>query len=110
MLRLVSRIDQNVINESYHKLVQFVHEDEIHEIHEVGKSISESKRHNQVFIKVVSGGESGLWNVRRFDFYLVIARSEVNFGEDLGSQQLIKKHINAGQRVLFFIVTALRGR
>jgi hypothetical protein len=30
---------QNVINEHYHKLVQVLHEDFVHQVHEVGKGI-----------------------------------------------------------------------
>jgi hypothetical protein len=44
------RIDQDVINEDHNKLVEFLHEDGIHEVHEIGWSISETKRHDKILI------------------------------------------------------------
>jgi hypothetical protein len=40
----------------------------------------------------------------------MIARSKINLGKDLGTSQLIKENINAGNGYLFLIVTALSGR
>jgi hypothetical protein len=34
---------QDVVDENYHKLVQIFHEDFIHQVHEVGKGIGQSK-------------------------------------------------------------------
>jgi hypothetical protein len=53
-------IDQDVINEDNDKLVQIRHEYRVHQVHEMCKSIGESKRHNQILIQSISGGESGL--------------------------------------------------
>jgi hypothetical protein len=39
-------IDQDVINEDHDKLVQLRHEHGVHQIHEMCRSIGESKRHN----------------------------------------------------------------
>jgi hypothetical protein len=40
------RVDQDVVNEDHNKFVEFLHENRIHEVHEVGWSISETKRHD----------------------------------------------------------------
>jgi hypothetical protein len=35
MIFWIFRVDQNVINEDHYELVKFLHEDRVHEIHEV---------------------------------------------------------------------------
>ena len=74
-------VDKDVVNEHNYKLIQLWHEHGIHQIHEVGSSIGETKRHDKIFKKTTSRGESSLWNVFGSDLYLVITGSEVNLGE-----------------------------
>ena len=50
MLFLILGIDKNVVDEHYDEFVKFGHEYRIHEIHEVGRGIGESKGHDQEFI------------------------------------------------------------
>jgi hypothetical protein len=63
MLFLTLGIDQNVINEDNDKLIQLWHKYGVHRVHEMCRSIGEPKRHNQILIQPVPGGESGLRNV-----------------------------------------------
>jgi hypothetical protein len=44
-------IDENVIDEDYDEFIELRHEHGVHEVHEVGWGISESKRHYQELIK-----------------------------------------------------------
>jgi hypothetical protein len=90
MLLFVLGIDQDVIDENHHKFIQFSHEDWVHEVHEVGRCISETEGHNKIFIQSITCGEGSLRNITRPNFYLMISRPKINFGEDLGSSQLIK--------------------
>jgi hypothetical protein len=53
-------VDQDVINEDHDKLVQLWHEHGVHQVHEMCRSIGESKRHNQILIEPVPGEESSL--------------------------------------------------
>jgi hypothetical protein len=46
MLLFVLGVDQDVINEDHNKLVQLQHEYKVHQVHEMCRSIGESKRHN----------------------------------------------------------------
>jgi hypothetical protein len=46
MLLFTLEIDQDVINEDHDKLVQLHHEYGVHQVHEMCRSIGESKRHN----------------------------------------------------------------
>jgi hypothetical protein len=50
MIFWVFRIDQDVINENYNEFVEFLHEDRIHEIHEIRWSIGKTKRHDQILV------------------------------------------------------------
>jgi hypothetical protein len=50
MLFFIFRIYEDVVNEDHNELVMLGHEHRIHEIHEVGRSIRETKRHDQMFI------------------------------------------------------------
>jgi hypothetical protein len=62
----------------------------------VNGGIGQTKRHHQILIKTVSGGESSLWDIFFTDLDLMIARIKVNLQKDLRSTQLIKQEINAG--------------
>jgi hypothetical protein len=50
MIFLVLGINKDVINKNHNELVKFKHEYRIHEIHEVGRSICEPERHDQILI------------------------------------------------------------
>jgi hypothetical protein len=63
MLFFTVGIDQDVINEDNDKLVQLWYEHGVHQEHEMCKSISESKRHNQILIQLVPDRECGLGNI-----------------------------------------------
>jgi hypothetical protein len=72
MLFFTLGIDQDVINEDHDKLVQLWHEYRIHQVHEICRSIGESKRHNQILVQSVPGGESSLRDIFRTDLDLMI--------------------------------------
>jgi hypothetical protein len=93
-------IDENIIDEDHDKFVELRHKHEVHEVHEVGWGIRETKGHYQELIKTIRNGESGFWNVTRSNFDLMITRTKVHLREDFGSSQLIKKNIDSGKRVL----------
>jgi hypothetical protein len=99
---LALRIDENIINKDHDKFIELRHEHGVHEIHEVGMSISESERHNQELVKTITSGKSSFRNVARSNLDLVVARTKVDLREDLGTSQLIKKNINSGKRVFVF--------
>jgi hypothetical protein len=60
MLFFTLGIDQDVINEDNDKLVKLRHEYGVHQVHKMCRSIGESKRHNQILIQPVPGGEGNL--------------------------------------------------
>jgi hypothetical protein len=72
MLFFTLGIDQDVINEDHDKLVQLWHEHGVHQVHEMCRSIGESKRHNQILVQPVPGGEGSLTDIFRTDLDLMI--------------------------------------
>jgi hypothetical protein len=97
MLFFTIGIDQDVVNEDHDKLVQLRHKYGVHQVHKMCRSIGESKRHNQILIQPVPGGESGLRNVLWTDLDLMITRMKIDLGKDFRTGKLIEKNINAGQ-------------
>jgi hypothetical protein len=99
MLFFILRVDQDVINEYHDKLVKLRHECGVHQVHEMCRSICESKRHNQILIQLVPGRECSLRNVFWMDLDLMITRPKVDLGEDLSTDKLIKENVDASKRM-----------
>jgi hypothetical protein len=97
MLFFTLGIDQVVVNEYHDKLVQFRHEYRVHQVHEICRSIGESKQHNQIPIQPVPGGEGSLRNVFQADLDLMITRSKIDLGKDFTIDKLIKKNVDVRQ-------------
>jgi hypothetical protein len=91
-----------IIDEDHYEFVELHHKHGVHEIHEVGWEICETKRHYQELVETITSGESSFRNVTRSDFDLVITRMKIDFGENFGSSQLIKKNIDLGKRIFVF--------
>jgi hypothetical protein len=100
MLVFILGVDQDVINEEHDKFVQLRHEYGAHQVHEMCRSIGESKRCNQLLIQPIPGGENILRDVFWTDLDLRVTRMEINLQKDLCTGKLIKKDVDAGQRVL----------
>jgi hypothetical protein len=97
MLFFTLGIDQDVVNEDNDKLVQLRHEYRAHQEHEMCRSTGEPKRHNQILIQLIPGGESGLRNVFWADLNLMITRMKIDLGKDFCTGKLFKKNVDAGQ-------------
>jgi hypothetical protein len=50
MIFLILGINKDVINKNHNELIKFGHEYRIHEIYEVGRSICEPERYDQILI------------------------------------------------------------
>jgi hypothetical protein len=99
MLLLIFGIDDDIIDEDHYEFVELHHKYRVHEVHEVGWGICETKGHHQEFVKTITSGESSFRNVTRSNFDLMITRMEIDLRENSGSSQLIKKNINSGKRI-----------
>jgi hypothetical protein len=71
-------IDDNIIDKDHDEFIELRHEHGVHEVHEVGWGIRETKRHYQELVKTITSGESGFRNVTRSNLDLVITRTKVN--------------------------------
>jgi hypothetical protein len=78
-------IDEDIIDKDHNKFIELRHEHGVHEVHEVGWGIRETKRHYQEIVKTITSGESGFKNITRSNFDLMITRTKVNLREDFGS-------------------------
>jgi hypothetical protein len=96
MFFFILGVDQNIINEDHDKLVQLRHKHRIRQVHEVSRSIGTPKRHNQILIKTVSGGECCFRYVLQMDLDLVITQMEINLRKDFSTGKLIKQDVDAG--------------
>jgi hypothetical protein len=99
MFFLVFGIDEDIIDEDHYELVELRHKYGVHDVHEVGWGVRETKGHYQKFVEAMSSRESGFWNITRSNFYLMITRTKVDLGENFGSSQLIKQNIDSGKRI-----------
>jgi predicted oxidoreductase len=99
MLLLFFGIDNNIIDEDHYEFVELRHKHRVHEVHEVGWGICETKGHHQELVETIMSGESSSRNVTRSNFDFMITRMEINLGQNSGSSQLIKKNIDSGKRI-----------
>jgi hypothetical protein len=102
MFCLIIGIDQGIIDKNHYEFVKISHEYKVHEIHEIGWDITETKRHHQILVETISGGESGFGNVAWSNLNLMITRLKIDLEENLDSSQLIEKNINVGKRIFVF--------
>src|SRR5512141_2738955 len=94
MLFFCLGVNKHVINKHHDKLIQIFHKHFVHQVHEKGWGISESKRHNGTFEQTIPGRKGGLWCILLTDSKLVISGTEIYLGEKCSTFQLIKQIIN----------------
>jgi hypothetical protein len=99
MLLLIFGIDKDIIDKVHYKFVELRHKHGVHEVHEVGWGIRETKGHHQELVKTITSGEGSFTNVTRSNFDLMVTRTKVDLGENSGSSQLIEKNVDSGKRV-----------
>jgi hypothetical protein len=99
MFFLAFGIDEDIIDKDHDEFVELRHKHGVHDVHEVGWCIRETKGHYQELVKTVTSGESGFRNITSSNLDLMITRTKVDLGENFGSSQLIKKNINSGKRI-----------
>jgi hypothetical protein len=60
MLFLTLKKDQDVVYKDHDKLVQLFHKNRVHQVYEESGGVGQTKRHYQIRIHTVSGGENSL--------------------------------------------------
>jgi hypothetical protein len=109
MLFFTLGIDQDVVDEYHDKLVQLRHEYGVYQVHEMCRSIGESKQHNQILVQPIPGGEGSLRNVFQTDFDLMITRTKIDLGKDFSTSKLIEKNVDARQRIFILEGDGIQG-
>jgi hypothetical protein len=64
-------------------------EDMVHEALEGGGGVTQTKGHEKKLVVALMSAKGHLGNVRLFHMYLVIARSKIKFGKEMGATQFI---------------------
>jgi hypothetical protein len=109
MLFFTLGIDQDVVDEYHDKLVQLRHEYGVYQVHEMCRSIGESKQHNQILVQPIPGGEGSLRNVFQTDFDLMITRTKIDLGKDFSTSKLIEKNVDVRQRIFILEGDGIQG-
>jgi hypothetical protein len=78
MFVLIFGIDEDIIDKDHYEFVKLRHKHGVHEVHEVGWGICETKRHYQELVKTITSGESGFRNVTRSSIDLMVTRTKVD--------------------------------
>jgi hypothetical protein len=99
MFFLIFGVDEEIIDKDHYEFVKLRHKHGVHEVHEVGWGICETKGHYQELVKTIMSGESDFRNVTRSNLDLIVTRMKVDLGENFGSSQLIKKNIDSRKRI-----------
>ncbi|KAJ0433263.1 hypothetical protein HanIR_Chr17g0868311 [Helianthus annuus] len=72
------RIDQDVVDKDYNKLVQVRFAHSIHQIHKNCRCVRQPKRHDQKLIVPISSPKSRLRDILFPNSQLVISRSQID--------------------------------
>ena len=102
VLRPRGTVDQNVIEKHQHKPAQVWAQDVVHQCLERRGGVGETERHHQKLVVAVVGAERRLGHVLRVHAHLVIARTQVELGEEARSVKFIEQlvHHRDGKLVL----------
>ena len=92
-------VDQNVVQEHQHELVELAAEGVLHERHELGRRVRQAHRQNQPLEVTVSRSEGRLRHVLCSDADLPVARAQVEFAEVARPLQLVEQLVDARKRI-----------
>ena len=73
MICLILKVNLDIIDKHDHKLVKLEHGHRIHQVHEIGRSICQPKRHDQILVQAIPSGESYFRYIRWPDLILMKA-------------------------------------
>src|SRR6185295_7679132 len=94
VVRGILAVNQDVIKIDNDELVKQIVEDIVHQRHKSRRSVSQAERENSKFKMSKMRAKSRLVNVSRSDADLVVPKTEIDFGKDLGTLELVHKIID----------------
>src|SRR6185369_11950171 len=92
-------VNQDVVQVNNDELVKVLMKHIIHQRHECGWCICETKTQDQKFVMAVACAKCCLGNVFVFNANLMVTGIQINLGKVLGTDKSIHEFIDAGQRV-----------
>src|SRR5581483_6970140 len=99
MVLLALRIDQDIVYEDNHELIQIWSTYSVHQIHKDCWSVRQTERHDQEFVMTITSSKRCLGNIFFANSHLMISGSKIDLGEVSCSLQLIKQIIDARERI-----------
>jgi hypothetical protein len=93
---IVLAVYEDIVNVHDDAFVEEGAEDVLDQGLEGGRSVGKAEWHDLVLEVAVTGAERGLLDVVFMDPDLVVARTEIDLGEDLGAMELVGEVINEG--------------
>src|SRR5581483_4360861 len=99
MVLLALRIDQDIVYEDNHKLIQVRSTYSVHQIHKDCWSVRQTERHDQEFVVTITSSECCLGNIFLSNSHLMVSGSRIDFGEVCRSLQLVEQIINTRKRI-----------
>jgi hypothetical protein len=109
MLIFTPWVDQYIIDEHCDKLVHILHENLVHQIHKVGRCISQSKWHHCILVQTIHQNKCSLRYVALSNLQLMISRSKINLREHTCTSELIKQIINPRKWILILDGNLIHG-
>jgi len=76
-----SRVNENIVYEHHHELIQVRFEDPVHKVHKGCQGIGEAKGHHHKLVVSISGMKHSFGYIFILDSELVVPQMEINFGK-----------------------------
>src|SRR6185295_13436994 len=93
-------VHQDVVKIDDDELVKQIVEDFVHQRHKSRRSVSQAERENSKLKMSKTRAKSRLMNVSRSDADLVVPGTEIDFGKDLGTLEVVHKVIDTRKEIL----------
>src|SRR3954468_15088637 len=101
MLLLILGIHQYIINEHHNEFIQELHKHLVHHIHEVCRSISQSKGHNSILIQPIPCSKGCLRNIPLSNLQLMITRTKMILENTQAPSNWSNRSLITGRGYLF---------
>jgi hypothetical protein len=92
-------VDEDIVEEDQHELVEEGAEGLVHEVHEGGGGVGQTEGKYEELVVTVAGTEGSLRHVLVCDADLVVSGAKVDLAEDSGSLQAVEQFVNPGEGI-----------
>ena len=85
-----SRVNEDVVYEHHHELIQVRFKDPVHKVYEGCRGIGEAKGHHHKLVVSISGTEHSPGYIHILNSELVVPRTAINFRKGSRALQLVE--------------------